>query len=151
MFIVVRIKMETIPGVATLFPVDNYLGTLILARVLTLALEKAGVLRECAFGIGPLNDSHFRANVTDHRAALLTVKTELANLNLLRGATLAYYDPAELIFRVAYPQTGEVFEELPDISPIRQATHDFLQRVLEDNLKAMLPPTPKAQPSQSPE
>jgi hypothetical protein len=71
------------PLAAEAFPPKNLIGMLLLWRLLSLALSKAGLLAEPAGGRGELNDCTFMASVTDTEAAAIVLKEELALIGLL--------------------------------------------------------------------
>jgi hypothetical protein len=78
---------ELMPGIR---PPNNYTGTLLLSRLLKLALGSAGLIQgeECCGASGELNDCIVMVQVTDEDAAIELIKSELDKVRLLSSCQI---------------------------------------------------------------
>jgi hypothetical protein len=86
-------------------PDGNYIGLLLLYRLLDLALWADGLIEKgcCTVGGGNLNDSVFLVQVTDAVAAIQTIKRELGAVVLLNHCQIGVFEVAG--WRCVFPSS----------------------------------------------
>lgn len=117
---------------AWLCPSGNGIGLFLVGRALDHALEKAGLLGDEFAGAwyGELNCGMVLLTVKDWRGAVEPIRAELEVCGLSGFAVIARFDPAEIVWRVAWPgqSAGDVME-MPDLKTIAAALREHRERI----------------------
>ena len=94
-------------------PDGNRLGTALLAGMLQRGLESRGVPARQPHFMGALNLSDYFFFPSDYRAALASIRDDLAAHNLLEFSVIAWLDAGEGVLRVFYPtrQQGTLIDQ----------------------------------------
>ena len=119
-------------------PAGNEIGSLLLWKVLDLALERDGVERYGPGGrIGPLNDCAIGIMVHDPEQAIQTIKAELERVALLAVCQIGVSDDAG--WRCVYPSSEVKMGWLLDperqelySSQFRESADNFLRKAAEE-------------------
>ena len=105
---------RTLSAAAETYPRDNWIGAMLLRRLLELTLLRAELISEamesCA---GPLNDCMMFFCVRDQAAAIEAIKEELIRLRMLPHSQIAILDGAS--WRCIHPSGNTRMEWLMDI------------------------------------
>ena len=95
------------PVTATVFPEHNFMGGLLLSKLLDAKLDAGGQLLTPVPVCGPLNKCMFICTVADWRVARKIIMTVLDNAALLLFARLYRIDECEQILRHLFPAEGK--------------------------------------------
>ena len=121
---------------ARLFPLDNPFGTMLLSRVLTLALSQDLLLEDGEIIVfGTLADGVGIASTRDARLAIEAIKAELAALQLLPMCQIGIKTPDG--WQCVFPGHQVALAPLMDLKRVRTA-YDNYQETINQNIAELL-------------
>jgi hypothetical protein len=110
------------------FPADNWIGTILLFRLVELALLRDGIEKLAPLGVnGPLNDCVITILAGDREAAIKTIKAELEAAKLLSFCQIAVSDGRAA--RCIYPSPEVKMAWLLDIERQELYSDQFRQGI----------------------
>lgn len=129
-FVAVKIRIPPIPECEVAWPRHNFIGQIILAKLLEARIRAQGTSVLHASGVGELNQASVLLLVNDRFAAIVAARQALAECALSGAATIGWFCAAEGIWRAAWPHSGVVFEPGRDLDQLEAAAQEFERALL---------------------
>jgi hypothetical protein len=140
---------STAAALATAFPQENHIASILLAAAIKQALEAKGVTVTGANGSGPFNASLYCFVVSDVHPALATIRSQLEQFAVLAYATIHWFDEREMFLRPVCHGIGVNPNEPLELSAVREeiAEHQRHTQARIEHFLAFLAALAKALPA----